>query len=72
MIRIPKQLDQRIAIVNVFNSWEGLLDIIPKDHILAIDSIDVNVFDIRYRSSNSKRLSSRHGLLKMTAEEWEE
>lgn len=68
-IRISNQLDYRAAIADVLNSWKDLLNVLPKDDILSIHIIDLNVFDISCCASNTKRLGLFHCLVWMAVSE---
>lgn len=61
LIRISKQLYNRTTIADMLNSWKDLLDVLPEDDFEAIDSIDIDVFDISCCASNAKRLKLFHG-----------
>ena len=61
-IWISNQLDNRTAIADMPNFWKHLLDVLPVDHILSVDNIYINIFDITC-TKNTKRLSAIHLLV---------
>jgi hypothetical protein len=54
LIRISKQLDYRLAIADVLNSWKDLLNVLPENNILSIEIININVFNISCCASDAK------------------